>query len=84
MNIYFMCVFKNHTLLYEYSIPQMSGFVSLNARYTIFLARTRFDVLILLTLALSGELPTCILQRVHTPPVTRTIEVSHEACKTEF
>ena len=46
----------------------MSGFC-LNAGYTIvFGRRTRLNVLVLLTLALAGESPTCILHEgIHTP-----------------
>ena len=53
----------------------MSGFVPLNAGYTISVCRTRLDVLVLLTLVLSGEPPTCILHE-GTHPVTRAIEVT--------
>ena len=61
-------------------IPQMSDFVPRNAGYTVSVRRIRLDVLILLTLALAGESPTCILHEgIHL--VTRAIEVSHAACK---
>ena len=61
----------------------MSGFVPLNAGYTVAVRRTRLKVLILLTLAVGGESPTGIL---HEDPVTRKIEVppTYAACKAEF
>ena len=44
------------------------GFVPLNAGYTVSVRRTRLNVLVLLTLALAGESPTCILHEgIHTP-----------------
>ena len=58
----------------------MSRFVPLNAGYTVSVRRTRLNVLVLLTLAIAGESPTCILHE-DTHPVTRAIEVSHAACK---
>ena len=61
----------------------MSGFVPFNAGYTVAVRRARLNVLVLLTLALAGESPTCILHD-GTPPVTRAIEVSHAACEAEF
>ena len=46
----------------------LSGFVSLNAGYTVSVRRTRLNVLVLLTLALAGESPTCVLHEgMHTP-----------------
>ena len=49
----------------------MSGFVPLNAGYTVSVRRTRLNLLILLilsTLALAGESLTCILHEgIHTP-----------------
>ena len=42
-------------------MPQMSGFVPLNVGCTVSVRRTRLNVLVLLTLALAGESPTCIL-----------------------
>ena len=72
-----------HLLFHAYRLPQMSGFVPLNADYTVSERRTRLNVLVLLTLVLAGESPTCILHKgIH--PVTRAIEVSHAACKAEF
>ena len=48
-------------------IPQVSGFVPRNAGYTVSVRRIRLDVLVLLTLALVGESPTCILHEgIHT------------------
>ena len=45
----------------------MSGFVPLNAGYTVSVRRTKLNVLVLLTLALAGESPTCILHEgIHT------------------
>ena len=61
----------------------MSGFVPLDAGYTVSVGITRLNVLVLLTLALAGESPTCILHE-GTHPVLRAIEVSHAACKAEF
>ena len=58
-------------------------FVPLNAGYMVSVRRTRLDVLGLLTLALAGESPTCILHE-GTHPVTRAIEVSNAACKAKF
>ena len=43
---------------------QVSGFVLLNAGYRVSARRTRLNFLVLLTLALAGESPTCILQPV--------------------
>ena len=61
----------------------MSGFVPLTAGYTVFVRRTRLNVLVLLILALAGESPTCILHEgIH--PVTRAVKVSHAACKAEI
>ena len=41
------------------------------------------SIIVLLTLALAGEPPTCILHEgIH--PVTRAIEVTHAAYKAEF
>ena len=65
----------------------MSGFVPLNAGYTVSVRRTRSNVLVLLVLALAGESPTCILHEGilgYTHPVAHAIEVSHAACKAEF
>ena len=46
----------------------MSGVVPLNAGYTVSVRRTRLNVLVLLTLALAVESPTCILHEgIHTP-----------------
>ena len=48
-------------------IQKMSGFVPLNAGYTVSVRRTRLNVLVLLTLAIAGESPTCILHEgIHT------------------
>ena len=55
----------------------MSGFVPLNAGYTVSVRRTRLDVLVLWTLALAGESPACTLHEGIHPPVTRAIEASH-------
>ena len=61
----------------------MSGFVPLNAGYTVSVRRVRLNVLVLLTLAIAGESPTCILhQGTHT--VTRAIEVTQAACKAKL
>ena len=38
-------------MFYAYRIPQMSGFVPLNAGYTVSVRRIRFDAIVLLTLA---------------------------------
>ena len=47
---------------------QTPGFVPLNAGDTVSGRRTRLNVLVLLTLALARESPTCILHEgVHTP-----------------
>ena len=54
-----------------------------HAGYTVSVRRTRLYVLVLLTLVLAGESPTCILHE-GTHPVIRAIEVSHAACKAEF
>ena len=68
-----------------YRIPRISGFVPLNAGYTVSVRRTRLDVLILLTLALISRGVTDMYpSRGYTHPVTRAIEVSHAACKAEF
>ena len=46
----------------------MSGFVPLDAGYTVSVRRTRLSVLVILTLALARESPTCILHEgIHTP-----------------
>ena len=46
----------------------MSRFVPLNAGYTVSVRTTRLVVSVLLTLALAGETPTCILHEgIHTP-----------------
>ena len=62
----------------------MSGFVPLNAGYTVPVRRTRLNallnVLVLLTLVLSGESPTLILHD-DTHLVTRAIEVSRTRSK---
>ena len=43
-------------------------FVPLNTGYTVSVRRTRLNILVLLTLALAGESPTCILHEgMHTP-----------------
>ena len=47
---------------------------------TVSVRRTRFNVLVLLTLPLTGESPTCTLHE----GVSRAIEVSHAACKADF
>ena len=39
----------------------MSGFVPLNAGYTVSVRRTRLNILVQLILALAGESPPCIL-----------------------
>ena len=62
----------------------MSGFVPLNVGYTVSVSRARLNVLVLLTLALAGESPTCILPRGYPHRVTPAIEVSHAARKAEF
>ena len=54
----------------------MFGVVPLNAGYTVSVPRTRFNVLVLLTLAVAGESPTCILHE-GTHPVSRAIEESN-------
>ena len=48
----------------------MSVFVPLNTGHIVFVRRTRLNVLrvVLLTLALAGESPTCIIHEgIHTP-----------------
>ena len=55
----------------------MSGCAPLIAGNTASVRRTRLHVLVLLTLALAGESPTCILHDL----VTCAIGVSHAVCK---
>ena len=50
----------------------MSRFVPLNAGCIVSVRRTRLNVLVLLTLALAGESPTCILYEIHTPQHKRS------------
>ena len=57
----------------------MSGFVLLNAGYTVSVHGTRLNALVLVTVVLAAESPTCILSRGYTHPVTGAIEVSHAA-----
>ena len=58
----------------------MSGFVPLDAGYTVSVRKTRLNVLVLLSLAIAGESLTCIFHEgTHT--VTHAIEVSHAARK---
>ena len=51
----------------------MSGFVPLNAGYTVSVCRTRLNVLVLSTLALAWESSNCILHEgTHTPEHLRS------------
>ena len=54
----------------------MSGFVPLDAGYTVSVRGTILSVLVLLTLALAGESPTCILHE-GTPRNTRDRSTTH-------
>ena len=48
----------------------MSGFVPVNAGYTVSVRRTRMTVFVLLTMVFAGDSPICILHqgaRIHTP-----------------
>ena len=57
----------------------MSGFVHLEAGCTVSVRRTRLNVVVLLTLALKGESPTCILHEgISTPRNTSA------ACEDDF
>ena len=49
----------------------MSGFVPLNAGYTVSVCRTRLDMVVLLTLALAGSHRPVSFTRVYTPRSTR-------------
>ena len=52
----------------SYVRPCHSTRVALNAGYTVSVRRTRLNVLVLLTLALAGESPTCTLHEgIHIP-----------------
>ena len=46
----------------------MSGFVPLKAGYTVSVRKTSKNALVLLSLALAGESPTCIFHEVRHPP----------------
>ena len=62
----------------------MSGFVPLNAGYTVSMRSKRLNVLVLLAIALAGEALTCFFSRGYSHPETRAIEVSHEVRKSSF
>ena len=53
---------------YYFMHNKMSGFVPLNAGYTVSVRRTRLSVSVLSALALAGKSPTCLLHEGrHTP-----------------
>ena len=52
----------------------MPSSITLNAGHRVSVRRTRLNVLVLLTLALAGESPTCP-SREYKHPVTRAIEL---------
>ena len=57
----------------------MSVFVPLDAGHTVSVRRTKLNVLVLLTLVLTGDSPTCILHEGidYTPRNTRDRSITH-------
>ena len=72
-----------HTIIVTVSCILSSTYVCFCPRhagyYTVSVRRTRLKALVLLTLALAGESPTCILHEdiVHTPRNTRDRSITH-------